>query len=135
MGRNITTTNAQLPVTGDPQPFWGSALDIFTPPSEKQPVDNPGGVSSNPASNLTFASLPLSFMGDQIESITANDLNPAFDLLDVQEDIKKIAGEPNKPVNWGWFQEGYDHEPTDPAGAPNQFPLHRPSQWPAILRL
>ena len=32
-------------------------------------------------------------MGNQIESITANDLNPAFDLLDVQKDIKKIAGE------------------------------------------
>ena len=25
------TTNAQLPVTGDPQPFWGSALDVLTP--------------------------------------------------------------------------------------------------------
>ncbi len=121
LGSNITTTNAQLPVTGDPQPFWGSALDIFTPPSEKQPVDNPGGVSSNPASNLTFASLPLSFMGNQIESITASDLNPAFDLLDVQKDIKKIAGSPNGPVNWGWFQEGYDHEPTDPAGPPTNF--------------
>ena len=55
-------------------------------------------------------------MGNQIESITADDLNPAFDLLDVQGDIKKIAGDHNKPVNWGWFQEGYDHEPTDPAG-------------------
>ena len=53
-------------------------------------------------------------MGDQIENITACDLNPAFDLLDVQGDIKKIAGDHNKPVNWGWFQEGYDHESTDP---------------------
>ena len=55
-------------------------------------------------------------MGNHIESITANDLNPSFDLLDVQADIKKIAGSPNGPVHWGWFQEGYDHEPTDPAG-------------------
>jgi phospholipase C len=121
LGLNFVTTNAQLPVVGDPQPFWGSALDIFTPASEKQPVDNPGGVSSNPASNLTFATLPLSFMGDQIVNITANDLNPAFDLLDVQGDIKKIAGDHNKPVNWGWFQEGYDHEPTDPAGPATNF--------------
>jgi len=116
LGSNVLTTNAQLPVTADPQPFWGSALDVLTPPNEKQPVDNPGGVSSNPASNLTFASLPLSFMGDQIEKITANDMDPTFDLLDVQNDIKKIAGDHNKPVNWGWFQEGYDHEPTDPSG-------------------
>ncbi|MGD0508633.1 MAG: alkaline phosphatase family protein [Terriglobales bacterium] len=120
LGLNINTTNAALPVVGDPQPFWGSALDP-TPPSEKQPVDNPGGVSSNPASNLTFASLPLSFMGNQIVSITNNDLNPAFDLLDVQKDIKKIAGSPNGPVNWGWFQEGYDHEPTDTGGTATHY--------------
>ena len=51
-----------------------------------------------------------------MNSITADDLDPAFDLLDVQRDIKKIAGDHNKPVNWGWFQEGYDHESTDPTG-------------------
>jgi len=116
LGNNINTTNAALPVTGDPQPFWGSALDIFTPPSQKQPTESGGAPSTNPASNLTFATLPLSFMGDQIENITANDLNPAFDLVDVQGDIKKIAGDHNKPVNWAWYQEGYDHESTDPAG-------------------
>src|ERR1035438_4636844 len=92
LGLNINTTNAQLPVVGDPQPFWGSALDL-TPPSEKQPVDNPGGVSSNPAS------IPLA----------------------VQADIQKIAGSLNGPVNWGWFQEGYDHEPTDPTGVITNF--------------
>ena len=55
-------------------------------------------------------------MGNQIESTVQGDLNPTFDLTDVQEDIKKIAGDGNKPTEWGWFQEGYDHEPTDPAG-------------------
>ena len=55
-------------------------------------------------------------MGNQIQSITANDLNPAFDLIDVQQDIKKIAGSAYGPVNWGWYEEGYDHEPTDPPG-------------------
>ena len=117
LGANYTTTNAALPVVGDPQPFWGSSLDVFTPPSKRQPVDNPGGVSSNPASNLTFATLPLSFMGRDINNITQDDQNPAFDLEDVQEDIKRIAGDDNKAVNWAWFQEGYDHEPTDPTAA------------------
>ena len=117
LGANYTTTNAALPVVGDPQPFWGSSLDVFTPPSQRQPVDNPGGVSSNPASNLTFATLPLSFMGRDINNITQDDQNPAFDLEDVQEDIKRIAGDDNKAVNWAWFQEGYDHEPTDPTAA------------------
>lgn len=114
LGANHTTTGAVLPVVADPQPFWGSSLDVFTPPSGRQPVDNPGGVSSNPASNLTFATLPLSFMGRDIKNITQDDRNPAFDLEDVQEDIKRIAGDDNKAVNWAWYQEGYDHEPTDP---------------------
>ncbi len=116
LSSKYVTTAAALPVTADPQPFWGSALDVFTPPGDKQPVDNPGGVSSNPASNLTYASLGLSFMGKQIETITASDLNPVMDLMDVKADIKKIAGDGNQPVNWGWFQEGYDHEVTDPSG-------------------
>jgi len=114
LGSNINTTNAQLPVTGDPQPFWGSALDLTV--GQRQPTESGGAPSTNPSSNLTFASLPLSFMGNQIQAITAGDLNPAFDLLDVQKDIKKIAGSPNGPVNWGWFQEGYDLEPTDTGG-------------------
>ena len=117
LASNVDTTNQQVPVTSDPQPYWGSALDIFTPPADKQPVDNPGGVSSNPAANQTYATLPLSFMGDQIRATTQQDLNPSFDLTDVQEDIKKIAGDGNKPINWGWFQEGYDKEPTDTSAA------------------
>ena len=116
LASSVNTTNAALPVTSDPQPFWGSALDVFTPPAQKQPVDNPGGVSTNPASNQTYATLPLSFMGENIIDITAQDNNPQFDLLDVKADIKKIAGDHNKSVNWGWFQEGYDHEATDAAG-------------------
>jgi len=115
LGNNVTTTNAALPVTGDPQPYWGSALDVFTPPSQKQPTESGTPGTTNPSSNLTFATLPLSFMGDQIENITANDLDPAFDLVDVQGDIKKIAGDHNLPVNWAWYQEGYDHESTDPS--------------------
>ncbi|HEY0786152.1 MAG TPA: alkaline phosphatase family protein, partial [Acidobacteriaceae bacterium] len=116
LASNVNTLGSQLPVTADPQPFWGSALDIFTPPGQKQPVDNPGGVSSNPAANQTYASLPLSFMGNQIGTITAGDSDPVLDLQDVQNDIAKIAGDGNQPVNWGWFQEGYDHEYTDPSG-------------------
>ena len=110
-----------LPVVADPQPFWGSSLDVFTPAKEKQPVDNPGGVSANPASNLTYASLGLSFMGSKIYDTTAYDNNVGADLADVQSDIEKIAGDKNKPVNWAWYQEGYDHEPTDPRGTDTHY--------------
>ena len=116
LGANYTTTGAVLPVTADPQPFWGSALDVFTPPAQRQPVDDKTDISTNPAANLTFATLPLSFMGKDVFNITQDDRNPAMDLADVQEDLTKIAGENNKPVNWAWYQEGYDHESTDPKG-------------------
>ena len=38
-----------------------------------------------------------------------------MDLLDVQKDIATIAAK-DAPVQWGWYQEGYDHEPTDGGG-------------------
>jgi phospholipase C len=104
-------SSASLPVTGDWQPFWGNSLAPLVetnPPS--QPTESGSAETANSAPNLTFATLPLSFMGSEIESVTARDLNPAFDLLDVREDIQKIAGDRNQPVNWGWFQEGYDNE-------------------------
>ncbi len=112
LASNVNTTNMQLPVTADPQPFWGSALAPLG--SVPQPTESGETPTSSPAANLTFATLPLSFMGKDIVATTSSDINPSFDLLDVQEDIKKIAGDGNKPINWGWFQEGYDHESTDP---------------------
>ena len=111
--------NGQLPVTGDPQPYWGNALAaLLDPPGIFQPTESGAAETTTPASNLTFASLPLSFMGKQIQDITLKDNDPALDLADVQSDIQKILGDNNKPVNWGWFQEGYDHESTDPTNTP-----------------
>jgi phospholipase C len=105
------STNFALPIVADPDPYWGSSLT----PASAQP--EPGHTAS-PASNLTFATLPLSFMGNQINSITAQDLNPAFDLTDVQADIEKISSHRVAAVNWGWYQQGYDEEPnqTPPIG-------------------
>jgi phospholipase C len=103
---------AVVPMVSDPQPYWGSMLD--TADRLKQPQSNRpfGGVSKN----LTFASLPLSFMGEEIKKTTAADYDPTFDLPDVQEDITKIAGHGVSAVNWGWYQQGYDHETGDAAG-------------------
>ncbi len=101
------------PVVGDPGPFAGSNFDT----SPKRPPYGPNDESpATPGLNQTYATLPLSFMGRNIEKIVASDENPALDLLDVQDDIKKIASDKLSPVNWGWYQEGYDHEPTDGSG-------------------
>jgi len=103
--------NAKVPLVSDPQPYWGSPLDAANRLKEPQAVSPFGGVSKN----LTFASLPLSFMGSDIKQTTAADFDPTFDLPDVQEDIEKIAGHGVKAINWGWYQQGYDHEMNDAA--------------------
>jgi phospholipase C len=107
-----TGKGAMVPMTSDPAPYWGSPLDAADQLKQPQAAKPFGGVSKN----LTFASLPLSFMGSTIKQTTAADYDPAFDLPDVQEDIDKIAGHGVKAINWGWFQQGYDHENNDAAG-------------------
>ena len=110
------------PVVADAATFPGSTLDM----SPIKPAINPG--DENPAKpylNQTYASLPLSFMGKSIKNTVASDQNPALDLLDVQKDIQTIAGDGNPPTNWGWFQEGYDAEPTDSTA----LPLHSSYVW------
>ncbi len=100
------------PVVGDPGPYAGSNLDQ----SAVKPPYGPNDESpKTPTLNQTYASLPLSFMGSDINRIIQFDENPALDLADVQSDIATISSK-NMPVNWGWYQEGYDHEPTDGTG-------------------
>jgi phospholipase C len=114
-----------MPMLSDPAPYWGSFLDTKGDhPRQPIPIEkisltykSTTDPRSNPASNLTFASLPLSFMGADIQKTTAADYDPAFDLLDVRDDIRKIAGHGIPATNWGWYQQGYDHEPTDDTGA------------------
>jgi phospholipase C len=98
-----------VPVVDDPAPYWGSALD--TADKLNQPQAVPPGKSIS--KNLTFATLPLSFMGSAIKETTAADYDPDFDLPDVQQDIEKIAGHGVSAVNWAWYQQGYNHEIND----------------------
>ena len=104
--------DAVVPMVGDPQPYWGSPLDTADRLKQPQAVHPFDGVSKN----LTFATLPLSFMGNEIKKTTAADYDPAFDLPDVREDIEKIAGHGVSAINWGWYQQGYDHENNDAQG-------------------
>jgi phospholipase C len=102
---------SSIPMVANARPYWGLAEDASGAPAK--PVPNS---EAHPAKNLTFATLPLSFMGDEIEKTTAADYNPAFDLMDVQDDIKKIAGHGVAATNWGWYQQGYGHESNDAPG-------------------
>ena len=69
-------------------------------------------------------------MGKSIDQTVAFDPNPALDLIDVQNDIRRIAGDGNMPTNWGWFQEGYDAEPTDSTANPRHSTYSSPHTGP-----
>jgi phospholipase C len=110
-----TGTTQGVPIVNDPQPFYGSQFDPTT--DNKQPAGTKESYADgNISSNLTFASLPLTFQGHDIRSVLAGNRNPLFDLADIQQDIPYIQKLQTEPVNWRWYQEGYDLEPTDTNG-------------------
>jgi phospholipase C len=117
---NPSTTQGP-PIVGDAQPYWGSYFD--TTVTNRQPTGpNENWTPSNTASNLTFATVPLTMMGSNITSITDQDYNATLDLPDIKNDIPYIHELNHPQVNWRWYQNGYDAEPTDPASTTT--PLH-----------
>ena len=58
---STTDTNAFVPIVADPGPFPGSNLD----PNAVKPPYNFDENAANPTLNLTFATQPLSFMGQE----------------------------------------------------------------------
>jgi phospholipase C len=126
-----TATTQGPPLVEDPQPWWGSEFDD-TSDNREPTAPRENWRPSNIASNLTFATLPLTFMSGSINSITRQDRNPAFDLIDVMKDIPFIAVLGGQPVEWRWYQNGYDQEPTDsggPASHENYVSHHNGAQY------
>ena len=107
-----------IPVTADPIPFWGSTSDSTPLTSAlRQPAntarESSGTNGSNTSQNLTFASLPLTLAGRSISAVTAADTQATADLADVSQDVPYIGTLNRQPFAWRWYEEGYDHEPTD----------------------
>ncbi len=104
------------PLVNDPQPFYGSQFDSTA--AGRKPAGGGGEYygNGNIASNLTFATVPLTLAGRDAAKITKEDFNPDFDLPDIKQDIPYVAAKGGAPVVWRWYQEGYDHEPTDAEG-------------------
>ncbi|MCW6508820.1 alkaline phosphatase family protein [Lichenifustis flavocetrariae] len=108
-----TATTAGLPIVNDPNPYWGSEFDTTT--VNRQPTSPKENYTpSNVAPNLTFATVPLTAMGTGIKSTLSGDQNAASNEADIQKDIPAIAASGAKPVEWRWYQSGYDHEVNDP---------------------
>lgn len=107
-----------VPNLNDADPFWGSQLDP-NPPARRLPV-NPNDFRGTPPKeyatqiNMTFAALPLTLQGQSLRRVAAEDRDPEGDLADVQHDVASISASGRSAVPWGWYEEGYGHEPTDP---------------------
>jgi phospholipase C len=104
------------PLVNDPQPYWGSQYDATTSGLRQPGAPWENFADSNVATNLTFASLPLTLSGRKLGALTQQDAAPATDLADISQDIPFITARNGAPVFWRWYQEGYDHEPYDPPG-------------------
>ena len=112
MAGNHSGTTQGPPLVNDVQPFYGSQYDP-TKTNREPEGTRESAADDNIGTNLAFATLPLTFQGRGVRASMSQDLDPFFDLPDIQRDIAAIAGQNGKPVNWRWYQEGYDHEPTD----------------------
>ncbi len=107
-----------LPVLNDAFPFWGSAQDP-TPAGQQQPWQKGRDKSKTPTEkNLTYATLPLTLAGGDLGKIVQADRDPDTDLADIHEDVSFISRLNGPPVAFGWYQEGYDKEPTDDDDGP-----------------
>jgi len=99
-----------VPVLNDANPFWGSREDSTT---EGRMPYNPEDLRYPPQLNLTYATLPLSLTGKQAKEVTQHDRDPDKDLADVLDDVSFLSNSGGDLIPWGWFQEGFDKEPTD----------------------
>ena len=109
-GRTGTTQGP--PIVGDPQPFWGSQFDTsirFREPTS--PIES--YAAGNIASNMTFATVLLTLAGKGVRDVLSTDRNPASNQADIQNDIPAIFATGNNARLWGWYQNGFDHEPYD----------------------
>jgi phospholipase C len=101
-----------VPVLNDNDPFWGSPSDP-TPAANKMPVNPTDYPGYGTQINLTYATLPLTLAGGNLGNIVKSDTDPADDLDDVKDDVQVITNLRQASVPFGWYEEGYDKEPTD----------------------
>ena len=116
-----TGRTAGMPLLDDPNPYWGSQFDptadVRQPTSPREGYgarDKQGPYNVSP--NLTFATIPLTAMGRDIARTLSGDRHPQTNQADIRRDIPAIAASKAKPVDWRWYQNGYDLEPSDTNG-------------------
>ncbi len=113
-------SGAGVPVLNDNDPLWGSPKDPNTHKAPVNPGDFTGPITAQYGiqRNLTFASLPLSFEGQNARKIAAYDTFSTSDLGNVHQDIADLSMAGHATTPWSWYEEGYTREPTDPNQGP-----------------
>jgi len=114
-----TATTQGPPIVNDPQPYYGSEFDptVSAAGVRRQPYGPDEDYRrGNIAANLTFASLPLTLMGNTVAAVMGRDVNPDFDIADIRQDIAFLQAQDRPPVEWRWYQNGYGLESTDRDG-------------------
>ncbi|HWA82392.1 MAG TPA: alkaline phosphatase family protein, partial [Fimbriimonadaceae bacterium] len=99
-----------VPVENDANPLWGSTQDKTA--DGKMPF-NPDDLRYPPQINLTYPTLPLTLAGGSMGEKAEADRDRDGDLGDIQEDVGYLTKQGKRPIPWGWYEEGYDREPTD----------------------
>ena len=107
-----------VPVMFDPDPLWGSPTDPIPSADRLVPV-NPGDYPGYTTSlNMTYASLPLTMKGERLGEVVKSDRLPETDLVDVMDDVEYLTNSGKRPVPFGWYEEGFNKEVTDPDDGP-----------------
>ena len=123
-------SGAGVPVLNDGDPFWGSPSDP-TSADLKMPANADDFPHYEIQQNLTFASLPLTFEGQQLPATVRDDRMPQTDLQDILADVVHLGKSGlAQPQPWGWYEEGYDvadgdnNGPLDAAGRHASYVTH-----------
>jgi len=114
-----TATTQGPPLVNDPQPYYGSEFDATVAQGgvHRQPYGPAESYArGNIAANLTFASLPLTLMGNTVMRVIEQDLHPEIDAVDIRQDLAAIQQLGRPPVAWRWYEDGYGVEYTDSGG-------------------
>lgn len=110
------------PVVNDSDPLSGSPKDKSPHPLPANPADFKGAHPYGVQVNQTYATLPLTMGGKSIGATVKGDSDPDDDLKDVRHDVPTITRMDRTPVDWRWYQEGFDREPAAP-GTPDTSPV------------
>jgi phospholipase C len=113
---------AGVPVMNDDDPLAGSPRDHSANKLPVNPRDFTGAHPYGVQINQTYASLPLTLAGKTVKTVLDADGDEETDAADITHDVPAIVRRDQTPVEWRWYQEGFDREPSDPK-APDTSPV------------